>query len=603
MPGPREKDLFLYKNKVIWVCMLVSVLLHLAGLYLTRDLWMDGLDAESFRARIARIPPQFKPRRLIALPKQQTDIPRVEMEYLQTEQRAAEIREQDLRLETTAPEIEAQEAPLVLREIASGAKEDAPILDRVKMISPSALGLADSMGIASMDLLRLVDLARANKDHAAVIRDPASRRDLTGYVNFTQLRVYGAGSGRGNLDAISRYLRDHTRLLARVRDKAYEYFLSENLLKDPVHFLFQGGGLTPYRDEVLTMFSKEEKAMLGRYLREGGFLFIEGNNRYLREMSGHLRTILGSEARLAPIPTSHAVYHSFYEFGGGFPGEDKSRVADVGANPTWYYPLQNREDLLAIEQAANFNPETIEGGEAVPTAQGLWGVELDGDLVAVLSDLGLHQNWFASFNSEGAGTEPITYSLMAGTNIVVYALTRTKGITPKLPPPAWMHEQKPDIALQEPKREVGPGGYDLESADLFDDLDASLALVQAPIGSEVVDDILVRLDGRYTLELFKRGYHGLLFHNLPAGPHWIELRYGGQAQQLEMVLRGGRVTTLTFALNRFAFVAQLRMQAQEEQVGLRRWSEAFSDLEVEEIFLAEDRDWLEAGNESTGGDP
>ena len=92
------------------------------------------------------------------------------------EPEAAAIREEDLRLEATAPEIEAQDAPLVLREIASGAKEEEPILDRVEMIAPSAMGLADSLGIASMDLLRLVDLARANKDHAAVIRDPASRR-------------------------------------------------------------------------------------------------------------------------------------------------------------------------------------------------------------------------------------------------------------------------------------------------------------------------------------------------------------------------------------------------------------------------------------------
>ena len=133
---------------------------------------MDELDAESFRARIARIPPQFKPRRLSAVPRQETDAPKVEMEYMRTEApEAAAIREEDLRLEATAPEIEAQDAPLVLREIASGAKEEEPILDRVEMIAPSAMGLADSLGIASMDLLRLVDLARANKDHAAVIRD------------------------------------------------------------------------------------------------------------------------------------------------------------------------------------------------------------------------------------------------------------------------------------------------------------------------------------------------------------------------------------------------------------------------------------------------
>jgi hypothetical protein len=293
------------------------------------------------------------------------------------------------------------------------------------------------------------------------------------------------------------------------------------------------------------------------------------------------------------------IYHSFFEFGGGFPGEDKARVANVGTNPTWYYPVQNREDLLAVQEAAAaINPNAIAvTADAVPPPQGLWGVEYKGHLVAVLSDLGLQQNWMASFAADSDGTEPVTYSLMAGTNVIVYALTRDDGMTPKLPPPAWMQGQKPAVALQEPEWERGTVSYDIDTEELFDDLDASLALIQAPIGSEVLDDLTVRLDGRYTLETFKRAYQGLLFHNLPAGPHWIEIRYGGQTQQLAVDLQGGRVTTLTFALNRFAFVAQLRMQEQEEKVGMRRFSEAFSDLEFEEIYLAEDREWLEAEQE------
>ena len=131
---------------------------------------------------------------------------------------------------------------------------------------------------------------------------------------------------------------------------------------------------------------------------------------------------------------------------------------------------------------------------------------------------------------------------------------------------------------------------------LFDDLDAWLALVLAPIGSEITEDIAVRLDGRYSLELLKRGYQGLLFHNLPAGEHWVELSYGGQTQQVEVDLKGGKVTTLTFALNRFAFVVRLRMQEQEERADWQRWSAAFADLEVEEIYLAADREWLEGGD-------
>ena len=583
------------RHRTAYICLLASLLLHLTALYLGNHLWRDELDAEAFRVRLARIPPQFKPPRPIPLPPLDVEALKVEMEYLRADQPAVAVRDPNLESETTPPEIESPTAPLALAEMAVGAKEDAPILEREEMISPSSLGLADSMGVASMDLLRLEDMARANKDHAAVIPSRATRRDLSGYVNFTQLRVYGAGSGRGALDALSRYLRDHTHLLARVRDQTYEYFLSEQLLKDPIHFLFEDS-LSAYDPNLLTKFSAEEKALLGRYLREGGFLFIDGTNRYLREMKDQLREILGSGARLAPIPTSHPLYHSFYEFGGGFPGEDRSRSRYAEGNRSWYYPTNNRNDLLALqeEQATILSGAAAEQ-EAGPLhpSEGLWGVELDGEVVAVLSDLGFEGKWRASFNTEGEATGTSTYALMAGTNILVYALTRKSGITPQLPPPTWMPEQRPVAMVQE-----APLAIEVAVADelLFDDLDAWLALVVAPIGSEITEDITVRLDGRYSLELLKRGYQGLLFHNLPAGQHWVELSYGGQTQQVEVDLRGGKVTTLTFALNRFAFVVRLRMQEQEERADWQRWSAAFADLEVEEIYLAADREWLEGGD-------
>lgn len=582
-------------SRIVWGSLLLSVLLHLFGLYMVRDLWLDVLETEAFRSRLASIPPLFKPRRLNTVQKQ-VDLPEleVELEYIASDQQAVELSEQDLEQQAEPEKIKEQLAPLALREIASGAKEDAPILERVKMLSPSELGLADSMGIPSMDLLRIVDMARANKDHAAVIIDPSSRRDLMGYINFTQLRVYGAGSGRGMLDALTRYLRDNSRILAQVRAESYDYFLSENLLKDPVHFLLEGGGMPAYRDEVMTQFSREEKDMLGRYLRGGGFLFIEGSNRYLREMRSHLRSILGSEATLLPVPLSHPLYHAFYDFGGGFPGEDKARVTKMEDNPTWYYPTQAFDEQPAAEQVAFFNPNAADGGEAEePPRQGIWGVEMDGQLVAILSDMGLHQNWGLSFNSEAAGDEPVLYSLMAGANIVAYALTRDGGRTPKLPPPAWMQKRpvaKMQTPLDEPERMVERAMVD---GDIFSALDASLAIVQAPLGSAIEGEIQLRLDGRYSLELLKTGYNGILLHNVPAGEHWIELRYGEQTQQLEFNLQGGRILTLNFALNRFAFMTQLRLGQQYEQVSLGQWNKAFSDLEIEEIYLAEDREWLE----------
>ena len=49
------------RHRTAYVCLLASLLLHLTALYLGNYLWRDALDAETFRVRLARIPPQFKP--------------------------------------------------------------------------------------------------------------------------------------------------------------------------------------------------------------------------------------------------------------------------------------------------------------------------------------------------------------------------------------------------------------------------------------------------------------------------------------------------------------------------------------------------------------
>lgn len=587
---PRPYRPRFYRQKSVWGSLLISLLLHLAVAYLASDFWMEEIAPRVFRARLERIP-QFKPKRLVVVGSQ-AEMPRVEMEYLSSQAAPQQVPEGDLAtLPPAVPEVEVSGAPLALREIASGAKEDEPQLERVEMIRPSELGLADSMGIESMDLLRIVDMARAGKEHAVVIPDLGSRRDLQGFVNFTRLRVYGAGSDTGgSLDALARYLRDNTRLLARVREgEPYDYFLSDNLLKDPIHFLFQGGGLPPYRDEVLTYFSEEEKELLHQYLHGGGFLFVEGNNRFLREMAGQFKSILGDEGKLVVIPGSHPLYHSFYDFGGGFPGESKSAVAE-SADQNWYYPVRMREP--GVDPLVNPQRTLPDQEEEQLSPLGLWGVELKGELVVVFSDLGLYGQWIGSFSAIVKADAASLPALMAGANVVVYALTRAGGLTPKEKPPVWM-ERRPEVAVPIAQDDDGPRVW-AERQELLDDLDASLAVVQAPLGSEIgKGGLVVRLNGRYALELLKRDAHGLLLHNLPAGHHWLELEYGGKRKQLEIELQGGKVLTVTFGLNRFAFLRQLYLNQQERQVGVDQWLENFSDLRVEELYLGEDRRLLE----------
>ena len=50
--------------------------------------------------------------------------------------------------------------------------------------------------------------------------------------------------------------------------------------------------------------------------------------------------------------------------------------------------------------------------------------------------------------------------------------------------------------------------------ETFMDLDASLAPCKHH-GRAIDRDLQLRIDGRYTLELLKTGYNGMLLHNLP----------------------------------------------------------------------------------------
>ena len=113
------------RHRTAYVFLLASLLLHLTALYLGDHLWRDELDAEAFRVRLARIPPQFKPPRPTPLPRLDVEALKVEMEYLQADRPAVDVRDPNLESETTPPEIEAPTAPLALREMAVGAKEDA----------------------------------------------------------------------------------------------------------------------------------------------------------------------------------------------------------------------------------------------------------------------------------------------------------------------------------------------------------------------------------------------------------------------------------------------------------------------------------------------
>jgi len=181
--------------------------------------------------------------------------------------------------------------------------------------------------------------------------------------------------------------------------------------------------------------------------------------------------------------------------------------------------------------------------------------------------------------------------------MVVYALTNPMGISIKLPRPTWA-KKRPLLNLGIPENIVDDG---IENDELNDEfslmLDGSLAIVQAPLNSTIESNLELFINGRHRVELFKRGYSGIVIHNLQAGAHWIEIGYGGKNKQLEFDLQGGKVLTVNFVLDRFLFFNQLRVEMLDRQVEWGDWMKSFPDLRVDEIYLNGDLEWLEMDNE------
>ncbi len=577
-----------------------SALLHVLVIWFADIWWSEARQGEAFRYRLA-LTPRFEPRRLTtARPKSR---PAPQMAYVPSEPISRKAEDADA---APPPRLSLDASTALATTLAAptpGMRADTLAITSQRIMSPDKYtpgGLAE--GETAMDLLRIQDLAEADGYRAAIIVGALGRRDTRGFINFTRLNLYGAGAGRaGELEGVARHLRDYTGIFARVRGVQHRHFVSEQLLKDPIHFLLEGGGMPISQDAILVNFNQAEKTLLGRYLREGGFLFVESNPespdgyRFLTQTLAVLHEVLGPGARLAPLPTTHPVYHSYHDFDAGFPGEYyKEETADFASLPgtSWYYPGAFRPGRLAPTATVDVRVRRRRGVTPAPPAQptlpplGLYGAELDGRLVALVSDLGLHSNWVGGADAEGdeVTTGP---SLMAAVNIVAHALQRTDGPVVRRSPPSWM-QSRPEQRTPSADREELAGAADAwMDPEMLETLDASLAVVLSPLGSSISNGLRLRVDDGNAIDSTMEATNGLLLHNLSAGTHSLQLWYEGKRHDLDVFLEGGKVSTVTFAMNRMIMFSRLTMKQQQELVAPEQWLTSFADLTIEERFLAQ----------------
>jgi hypothetical protein len=571
-------------SRSLCVAALLSMVLHLVGFFVADGIWLRDVETEVFRARLL-LPPRFvqPPRPVLPRP----DMPRIEMEHLPSTAMATNVAELALPGATIGA-VQGAGIPLpgAGADELSQPKAAGPELAREKMPSPVGQVYVDSLESEAMELIDMEALARADRFRAVVIPNPHSRQDIRGFINFTSLSLDGVGSfalgGKPVLADLARYSRDYTQILARVRGRTVRDFRSKELLKDPIHFMFpieQRGG-----SSQRIYLREDEIDLLSGYLRQGGFLFIDAgasadDRWFLREMVACLRRALGADGRLLKIPAQHPLYHSFYSYEDGFPGEERMEAMEGWGN-RWYFP------------------DRVPCGEL---ARGLWGIELDNVLVGVISDLDLHLRWSGEEafcdtvdeeedSGEGSGEDsggpPARRPyLQAAMNVVVYALTRPAGLAVQRARPAW-EVQRPDLPP--------PGHLQTETwmataaqdDEVLDVLGSSLALVHAPLGEPMrAGELQVRVDGGDTLGVVKSGVHGLLLHHLPVGPHRIQIQYRGRSRTIDITLKGGRVLTVGFRLRGLGFLTRLSITPLAAQVRAAAWGESFADLTMEEIYL------------------
>jgi len=265
-------------------------------------------------------------------------------------------------------------------------------------------------GTRAGDLTRmkddLIDYSNyADRFEGMVYQDPRNKKKVQGFFNFYQLqwraeRPEANGEPGWNavpqaLQILVQYARDSTdvniQLMGSIR------LDSRELMNCPMMYMMGNSAAVSY--------TKQEAQNLGRYLRAGGFLWIDDGfvaeegafNRSARQL---VADALGWDGVFERIPNTHRLYHAWEDFNGPPPGDETRPNSQRTANVRLNY---------------------------------LEGIFLGGRLAVLLSTKGYCQAWGAwRFNPMSQGG-PIDNSrqLQFGINVIVFALTQPGGIVEK----------------------------------------------------------------------------------------------------------------------------------------------------------------------------
>ena len=280
----------------------------------------------------------------------------------------------------------------------SGAKAEELSFDDVEMVqlTETAAPVQEALSLRQ-ELLNVADLD-IGRYQAIIIQDPENKRNISGFFNMTVIDYDLADKNDDRfptaVEELMRYMRDHTRIKARIEGTTLE--LSDPSILD-APFLYMTG------DDATLSISDTEKENLGEYLKNGGFLFAEDirhsdadegltnknagvqGTPFDRQFKALMKApqVLGSDgSKWQKIPKTHALYSSFWDFPDGPPmgGASGGNVFDM--------------EML----------------------------ELRGRVVCVFSDLNISWYWGDPLS------DARERGLQFGVNLIVFALTQPGGV-------------------------------------------------------------------------------------------------------------------------------------------------------------------------------
>jgi len=231
---------------------------------------------------------------------------------------------------------------------------------------------------------------------AMIIQDPNDKQSVKGFIYIATL--WGAQLEPAYKRAVI-HLSDAVNRYTNIRSKVDKHLFvdSRKLFDTPFVFLCV--------DEQFEL-TEIEARNFGEYLRKGGFAVLDNGtptNEFgaaeasLRQM---LRDGLGNEAKFLPIPNTHPVYHSFFDFDDGPPNGSEISTSQV---------------TTILNLGETYNRTTM-------SKQVLYleGITLSDRLIAIYSDKGYAKKWADTSNNEP--------QLKIGVNMVVFALTQEGSI-------------------------------------------------------------------------------------------------------------------------------------------------------------------------------